>query len=139
MEALPGIADGSLQGEKQDDSQSCYAAKLQKSEALIDWSKPARQILAQINAFNAWPVAQTPVDIRRNGEPQMMRIWQAQCVDIEAAAGEPGKVVRCDKKGIDVVTGEGGLRLLKIQLPGKKPMDVQAFVNASDISGLTLG
>ncbi len=141
MAILPAIAEGSVQGEKQDDSLSCYAKKLQKSEALIDWTQPAEKILAQVNAFNAWPVAQTPVDIKRNGETQMMRIWQAQLVEGSAdqPVESPGIVMRCDKQGIDVATGKGVLRLLNIQLPGKKPMDVKVFVNANDISDLVLG
>ncbi|VAW68861.1 Methionyl-tRNA formyltransferase [hydrothermal vent metagenome] len=138
MEVLPAIADATIQAEKQDDSQSCYAKKLQKAEALIDWSKPAKEILAQVNAFNAWPVAQTPVDIKRNDKPQMMRIWQAQVVE-GVAGDQPGKVMRCERQGIDIATGDAYLRLLNIQLPGKKPMDVNAFVNANDISGLVLG
>jgi len=139
MQALPGIAEGTIQGEKQDDSQSSYAKKLQKSEALIDWSRPAKEILAQVNAFNAWPVAQTPIDIKRNGRVQMMRIWQAQVIEGSAKNEPPGTIVRCDREGVDVVTGAGYLRLLNIQMPGRKPIDVDVFVNANNISGLLLG
>lgn len=137
MEALPGIATKTLQAEKQDDTQSNYAAKLHKSEALIDWAKSAKEIQAQVNAFNAWPVAQTPIDIKQDGNSQMLRIWRAQSVEGQSA--RPGKVLSCDKKGLDVATGDGVLRLTEIQMPGKKPMDAQAFVNANDISGLQLG
>lgn len=136
MEALPGIAQGTLQAEKQDNDLANYAAKLHKSEALIDWTKSAQEILRQVNAFNAWPVAQTPVDIKRNGNPQMLRVWKAQVVE---GGGEPGKVLRCDKQGVDVATGDGVLRLLQIQMPGKKPMNALAFANANDISGMMLG
>ena len=137
MQALPGITQKTLQAEKQDDSLANYAAKLHKSEALIDWSKPAREILAQVNAFNAWPVAQTPIDIKQNGKSQMLRIWRAEAIN--TSADQPGKVLSCNKQGIDVATGDGVLRLLQIQMPGKKPMDSQAFANANDISGLVLG
>ncbi len=138
MEALPGIADGSLEAVKQDDTQANYAQKLHKSEALIDWSKPAAEILLQVNAFNAWPVAQTPVDIKSNGKPEMMRIWQAEVVEAQSGA-TPGEVLSCDKQGIDVATGQGLLRLKTVQLPGKKPMQVQAFVNSTDLTGFQLG
>lgn len=137
MLALSGIANKTLQAEKQDDSQANYAAKLHKSEALIDWTQSAREIQLQVNAFNAWPVAQTPIDIKQNGNSQMLRVWEAEV--IEGTSGEPGKVLSCDKQGIYVATGKGVLKLLKIQMPGKKPMDSQAFVNANDITGLMLG
>ncbi len=135
MDALPGIESGCLQGEKQDDALTTYARKLQKSEALINWNNSAKDLQCQVNAFNAWPVAQTPVDVK--GKTQMLRIWRAQA--IEGAGEQPGGVIRCDKQGIDIVTGDGLLRLLEIQMPGKKPMDAQAFVNANDINGNILG
>ena len=140
MEALPGISSASLTGEKQDDTQANYASKLHKSEALIDWSQSASSIQQQVNAFNAWPVAQTPIDIKNNGKPQMLRIWQAQALnDDKAKTAKPGQVINCDKQGIYVATGDGVLRLLQIQMPGKKPMDALAFVNAHDITGQVLG
>lgn len=138
MEALPGIASEQLQAEKQDDSQACYASKLNKSEALIDWSNSAEAIVRQVNAFNAWPVAQTPVDIKGIGKAEMMRIWQASRLD-ESSEAEAGMVLRSDKQGIDVASGEGVVRLLNIQLPGKKPMPVSAFVNSVDLTGKRLG
>jgi len=139
MEILPVIANGTLQPERQDDGLANYAEKLQKAEAIIDWSKSAGEIKAQINAFNAWPVAQTPIDLKQDGAPQMMRIWQAQLTQGVVGNEPPGKVLNCNKQGIDVVTGDGVLRLMKIQMPGKKPMDVAAFVNANNISGMQLG
>ena len=135
MDALPGIVSETLKGEKQDESLTNYANKLQKSEALIDWHKSAKELQRQVNAFNAWPVAQTSIEIK--GKAQMLRIWRA--IAIDGSGEQPGKVLRCDKQGIDVVTGDGLLRLLEIQMPGKKPMDVKAFVNANDITGIILG
>lgn len=136
MKTLPGLIASTLHAEVQNDALACYATKLQKAEALIDWSQDAESINRQIRAFNAWPVAQTPIQI--NNEAQMLRIWQAQvmpyCTD-----DIPGKVLHCDRKGIDVATGSGVLRLLQIQLPGGKPMQVQDFVNAHDLTGKQLG
>jgi len=139
MDALPGLISESVTAEKQDDSLANYAHKLQKSEALIDWNKSAKEIQLQVNAFNAWPVAQTPIEVK--GKSQMLRIWRAkEAGEMKNVNGaQPGKVLSCDKKGIGVSTGDGVLRLLEIQMPGKKPMDVQSFVNANDISGVILG
>ena len=135
MQALPGLVNGTLKGEKQDENLTNYANKLQKSEALIDWNKSAKELQRQVNAFNAWPVAQTPIEVK--GKTQMLRIWRAQAID--GSGEQAGKVINCNKQGIDVVTGDGLLRLSEIQMPGKKPMDVKAFVNANDISGMLLG
>jgi len=139
MDALPGLINESIKPEKQDDSLANYAHKLQKSEALIDWNKSAKEIQLQVNAFNAWPVAQTPIEVK--GKSQMLRIWRARKVEGKGSNtdAQPGKVIGCDRQGIDVATGDGVLRLLEIQMPGKKPMDVKSFVNANDISGVILG
>lgn len=136
MKTLPGLINGTLQARRQDDALACYAAKLQKGEAQIDWSQDAEHISRQVRAFNAWPVAQTALPIQ--GETQMLRIWQAQVMPY-CTEETPGKVLHCDRKGIDVATGAGVLRLVQIQLPGGKPMPVSDFVNAHDLSGVVLG
>lgn len=136
MKALPGIIDGSLKPVMQDDAQANYATKLQKSEALIDWSQHADQLARQVRAFNAWPVAQTSVEL--SGEQHILRVWQAHEVPY-CTEQAPGTVLSCDRKGIDVATGGGVLRLTQVQLPGGKPVPVNDFVNAHDLTGSVLG
>lgn len=136
MEVLPAIIDGSVEPEPQDESLACYAAKLQKAESQLDWSQPAIQLARQVQGFNAWPVAQTV--LQRDGQSQVLRIWNAQAEPAPADA-PPGTVISCDRQGIRVATGEGVLRLDRIQLPGGKPMAAKDFVNAHDLSGRRLG
>ena len=132
LETLEGLQQGRLQPEKQDATQACYAHKLSKAEAMIDWHQPATQIARQVAAFNPWPVAQT-----RLGD-QLVRIWQAEAV-ANNAPGQPGQVVHCDKHGIEVCCGEGMLRLLRLQLPGGKPLSAAEFLNAHPLDGVRLG
>ncbi len=136
MEALPGIMDGSIRPQAQDDGQATYAAKLNKAESRLDWTQPARLLACQVRGFNAWPVAQTTLTDK--GKSQVLRVWSASAEEAPAEA-EPGTVIRCDKQGILVATGEGVLRLSRIQLPGGRPMDVGDFVNAHDLTGRVLG
>lgn len=136
MQVLPIIMNGDIKPEKQNDADACYAEKLQKSEAVIDWQQPAQQISAKIHAFNAWPVAQTM--LHKDDKEQVLRIWNASVLN-ENSNASAGLVIRCNKDGIDVATGEGVLRLIQVQLPGGKPMAVSDFVNAHDLSGQQLG
>ncbi len=132
LESLPGIIDGSLQPEIQDDSLTTYAHKLSKAESAINWTKPAIELARQINAFNPWPVAQADMD----GKP--LRLWQAEVV-AESTTQPPGSVVASGSLGIDVATVDGVLRILKLQLPGKRAMSAADFLNANTMDGKVLG
>ncbi len=134
VEALPGIAAGSLAPEIQDDSQASYAHKLAKAEAEVDWSQPAVAIDRLIRAFDPWPVAQTQLD------GASLRLWGCDLPDLNPPPGaEPGQVIGASKAGIAVATGAGVLRLTRLQPPGKRPMSAAEFLNARRLDGVKFG
>ncbi len=120
-----------LSPEKQDEALVTYAHKLDKSESALDWTRSAGELVRQVRGLNAWPVAQTKL------QGKVMRVWQVEVVDINSNA-TPGLILD-DNKHIDVVTGDAVLRLLEIQMPGKKRMQVVDFLNAHNVAGLELG
>jgi methionyl-tRNA formyltransferase len=132
LSALPGIADGSLSPQLQDDGCATYARKIEKSEGLIDWHAPAVEIDRKIRAFNPWPVAYT----RHGGD--VLRVWESEPLP-GTAAGAPGTVFNASRDGIDVVTGNGLLRLVRLQPPGKRAMSAGDFLNARSLDGAVLG
>ncbi len=124
LSSLAHISEGTVSAEVQDETLACYAHKIDKNEALIDWHRPADEIRRQINAFNPWPVAYTLLP-----DGQRLRIWQALLIagDNDAV---PGTVIAASKAGIDIVTSSGVLRLLQVQLPGGRQVSSGDFLNA---------
>jgi len=130
MECLSKLSQ--ITPKEQDHQQTNYAHKLVKSEATIDWTQSAIQIDRQIRAFNAWPVAQTSY------LGKVLRLWHSQVTN-ETSQLTPGTIIQCQKDGIDVATGEGVVRLLQLQMPGKRAMQVADFINAHSLEGASLG
>jgi len=132
MAALPGVLYGSLTPVTQDDGLATYAKKLSKEEALIDWQRPAIEIDRMIRAFDPWPMAET----RLGGAT--LRLWGSELPGLTTSA-EPGRVVATSKAGIDVATGEGVLRLTRLQPPGKRAMSAAELLNARRLDGELFG
>ena len=132
IEALDPIASGTATPTPQPAEGVTYAPKIRKEEAQIDWSRPAAAIELQVRAFNPWPVAQTQWDGKQ------LRVWYAELVDGGSPAN-PGRVLATSAAGIDVGTGQGVLRLMKVQLAGGKAMAAGEFLNAHRLDGAVLG
>jgi len=127
MSTLDKLETG-LTVRKQDDSTACYAPKLVKSEAAIDWQKDATTLHREIRAFVPWPVSFTRLD------EGMLRIWKAEVVEIPTTE-TPGQVIEHDKTGIYVACGSGVLRIDELQFAGKNRTDAAQVLNARDLSG----
>ena len=121
LQAIEGLAAGTLQGEVQDDSLATYAHKLGKADARIDWSRPASELALMIRAFNPWPLAHAL------WQAQPLKVWSAA---VEQGSGQPGAILDCSKQGLLVACGEQALRLTRLQLPGGKPLAFADLYNA---------
>lgn len=100
-----------------------YAHKLEKSEAQIDWAKPATAIANLVRAFNPWPVAETTI----NGE--RLRVHDAVAMAYDGPE-RPGEVLAITRDGIDVRCGRDALRIQRMQKDGGKPISAPDYANA---------
>ena len=109
----------------QDDDKATYCTKIDKEMGRIDWNRTSRQILDQIRALVGFPVAFFDY------KGQNAKVHKASLEDLK---GKPGEILRADKKDKIVIgTGDGSIRIEKIQFPGKKAMDTSSFLLGNDI------
>ncbi|AYF89319.1 methionyl-tRNA formyltransferase [Pseudomonas sp. JS3066] len=122
VEAIEGLAAGTLKGEVQDDALANYAHKLNKDEARLDWSRPAVELERLVRAFNPWPICHTTLD----GEP--LKVLAAE--PGEGNSQQPGQILAASRDGLTVACGDGALRLTRLQLPGGKPLNFTDLFNS---------
>jgi methionyl-tRNA formyltransferase len=134
-ESLEALRLGALPEVAQPLEGVSYAAKIDKAEALIQWGRHAEEISRQVRAFNPWPMAETRFD------GMQLRIWEAEPIDSPDMSGfrPPGSVLTATGEGIDVVCGTGVLRILKLQLAGRKPLASKEFLRGQRLDGTRFG
>ena len=100
-----------------------YAAKLNKSEAWLDWSASAAELERKVRAFNPFPIASSTL----NGTT--IRLWRAQAVGEQATKPDAiGRVRAADSSGVRVVCGAGELLVTELQRAGGKRVTAREFV-----------
>jgi methionyl-tRNA formyltransferase len=148
VETLDAVVSGSSREQPQPQTGITYAEKINKAEAQIDWGDDAATVLRRVRAFNPWPIAETKL------EGVQLRVWEAELgLDSEpqvrgselASPGgastpayskdAPGTVLAASNDGIEVACGRGTLRILRLQLAGRKPLAAQEFIKAQRLAG----
>jgi len=130
VEALELAACGCFSPQRQPEKGVSYAHKVDKSEAPIDWRRPAAEIERRLRAFDPFPGASFELG------DEVWKCWRGEVVD---ALGKPGEVVRLDPNGPVVACGEQALKLLMLQRPGGKRISAAQALQAKPWSlGTTL-
>jgi methionyl-tRNA formyltransferase len=130
VETLGALCNGSVREVPQPSAGITYADKINKAEAVIDWHQDAAQIWRRVRAFNPWPIAET----RLHGA--QLRIWDSEMADSMTQPGTaPGTVLTATHAGIDVACGRGILRIIRLQLAGRKPLFAEEFIKGQRLDG----
>ncbi len=119
---LLGIADGTLKPQKQCEDGLCYADKLTKEECRIDWNKSAQEIHNLVRGVYKCPSA----FFEYNGK--IIKVLETEPIN-ENHDGKIGSFISVSKSGIDVKTGNGTLRLIKVKPEGKGEMFARDWGN----------
>ena len=119
VEALPLLEAGNLTPEKQDDSLSCYARLIDKQMGRLDFAKDAVVLDRLIRGVTPWPSAFTSY------QGKQLKVWRAEPVE---GSGTPGSILSVEKDAFCVACSQGALRILEVQLEGKKRMSTHDFL-----------
>lgn len=127
LETLSQAEQGTLPRVKQDDAESTYAKMLRKELGKLDFSKEAAELERYVRGLNSWPSAYTYF------RGKMMKIWRASVIDRNTEL-PCGAVAEVEKDGFCIQTGNGLLKVLEVQLEGKKRMKSADFLRGNDVA-----
>jgi methionyl-tRNA formyltransferase len=133
IEALDGLAAGTIKARPQPADGVSYAPKLEKSEAPLDWSASAIRLDRQVRAFNPWPIAETSF------AGESLRVLQARVAETANVDAAPGTLLGVADDGLHVACGEGVLAVRELQRAGKRPVSARDFANAVRLAGMRFG
>jgi methionyl-tRNA formyltransferase len=123
--AMGALERGKLQLTKQSNEGVTYATKIEKAEARIGWSKPAREVLRHIHGLSPFPGAWCEMAI----EGEQMRVKILRCA-MTGGSGAPGEVL---DDHLAVAGKEGAIRILELQRAGKQPMKAEEFLRGTPV------
>jgi methionyl-tRNA formyltransferase len=125
VQALAKLEAGAATLRPQPEAGATYAAKIDPAEARIDWTRPARLVSAHIRGLSPQPGAWFEADLGKG----VTRIKVQRCVAADGS-GAPGEVL---DDALLIACGEGAIRILQLQRPGKGPMNADDFLRGSRI------
>ncbi|HEY8993434.1 MAG TPA: methionyl-tRNA formyltransferase [Lacunisphaera sp.] len=129
---LPSIAAGTQVFTPQDAGAATFCRRLEKADGALDFSVPATVLAARINGLNPWPGCSVEI----SGQPVKLGLADVchTLYDKPAAPVAPGMVLGSDAEGLCVATGEGTLRLRKLQRPGGRLLPGGEFLRGFPVA-----
>jgi methionyl-tRNA formyltransferase len=125
VRAMGGLERGGLQLKKQSEQGVTYAAKIEKAEARIDWSRPAREVLRHIHGLSPFPGAWCEAAL--DGEAARIKVLRCEPAK---GTGSPGDVL---DEHLTIACGDGAIRILELQRAGKAPMKSADFLRGTPL------
>jgi methionyl-tRNA formyltransferase len=122
---IGALERGKLQLTEQSEHGVTYAAKIDKTEARIDWKRPAREVLRHIHGLSPFPGAWC--EIAADGEPSRIKILRCEP---GKGSGAPGEVL--DDR-LSIACGDGAIRIFELQRAGKAPMKAEDFLRGTPL------
>ena len=126
LRTLALLEKGEILPEKQDDALATYAAKIEKEDCLLDFSRTAKEVHDRIRGLSPIPLSFT-----HTPDGRLLKIVASEPAE---GSGRPGEVISLSGGRITVACGEGAIALLSVLPEGKKKMSSADFINGRRIS-----
>ena len=129
LETITGLENGEITPIPQDDSKASKVGLLTKAMGELDFNKSSRELERLVRGLDPWPGAFTYIDGKK------LSIWKCSAVETpqDTEIDYCGAVTAVGKDYIDISCREGDLRLIEVQLEGKKRMSVRDFLNGFEV------
>ncbi|HOO27305.1 MAG TPA: methionyl-tRNA formyltransferase [Lachnospiraceae bacterium] len=127
VEALDRIAEGRIEPVGQEEGVSSYAKMLTKALGFLQFEKKAAELERMVRGLDPWPGTYTYY------YGKTLKIWKAKAAD-ETLNGRPGTIARVETDAFYINTGEGLLKIMELQLEGKKRMTAAEFLRGRRLS-----
>lgn len=124
IETINKIEDQTIIKIKQDDSLSTYAPMLKKETSLINWNDSAKNVHNMVRGLNPDQVAYFVYDDKN------VKVYKTT-YSTDVCKYEPGTVVKADKTGLHVATGDGTIVIKELQMPGKNKMSIEDYLRGN--------
>ena len=126
IRTLRMMEDGTLVPEPQNEAEATYEKKLTKEMGILDWSRPAKELHDLVRGLSPWPGTVMHLD----GQP--IKVLRTEAID---GCGKAGTILAADpKNGLVIAAGEGALRILMLQAPGKKAMNGSDWLRGHSVT-----
>ena len=128
LKTVAAIKDGSLVRTPQNGELATYAAKIEKADCVLDFSRSAEELHDQIRGLSPFPLAFT-----RTEDGKMLKVTEAAVAKREGVQGEAGTVLSLDGGRVTVACGKGSIALLGVLPEGKGRMTAAAWINGRKV------
>lgn len=128
VKVMADIEAGTATRTVQNDEESCYCGKLDKSMGIVDWNKSAAEIERLVRGLYPWPCVSMTLDGKN------LKLIASEVVEVQDDTVPVGSVCEVTKKYFVIKCADKGLKIKKLQPEGKKPMDTVAFLNGYKVT-----
>lgn len=125
LEAMDGLAAGTLAAVPQDHAAATHAPMLTKADGAVDWTEDAAAVCNRIRGVDPWPGAFTAL----HGGEQIKLFLPA----VAEGSGRPGEVLAVDERGLVVACGQGAVAVRALQAPGRRRLEARVFASGRAI------